>query len=67
MGIALDKITGPLVVAGIIALVGIAWRISVQMETVQSQVGVLQEDVRRNRTVVCRFAQKLDITLGDCP
>jgi hypothetical protein len=67
MSLQLDKLIGPIVVAAVIALVGIAWRISIQVEGMQSQVSSLKAEIQHNRSVTCRFASKLDIILGDCP
>lgn len=67
MSVQLDKLVGPLIVAGVISLVGIAWRISIQVEGMQNRVESLQGEVRQNRAVTCRFAKKLDVIIGDCP
>lgn len=63
----LDKVAGPLIVAGIIALVGLAFRISIQMNGMKGEVEMLRDEIHRNRSVTCRFAERLDVVLGDCP
>jgi hypothetical protein len=67
MSVQLEKLTGPLIVAGIIALVGFAWKISLQVETINGEVNGVKAEVKQNRQVTCAFAKKVDVVIGDCP
>lgn len=62
-----NSIVGPLVVAGIVALVVLAFRISLQMASIEGQFSILRDEVHRNRAVTCRFAKELNILVADCP
>jgi hypothetical protein len=59
MSIQIDKLVGPLIVAGIVAIVGILWTISMQMRDMQAEIVA-------NRSVTCTFARKLDIVVAGC-
>lgn len=54
-----DKVGGPLLVAGILTLITLLFRISMQVQS-------LTEEIHRNRGVTCLFAEKLGVTLGEC-
>lgn len=66
MSLQLDKLVGPLAVAGIVAIVAILWKISLQMETAQGRVDSLKEEIHQNRSVTCTFARKLEIIVVGC-
>lgn len=59
MSIQIDKLVGPLIVAGIIAIVGILWTISLQIRDMQGEI-------LANRSVTCTFAHRLDIVVAGC-
>lgn len=67
MSVSIDKISGPLIVAGVIALVAIAWNISMQMESFRGEMVAVKAEVKQNRAVTCAFAKKADVIIGDCP
>lgn len=71
MSVNLDNLLKPLTVAGIIALVTVAFRISIQMEGMRAEVTAvkveMQNEIRRNRSVTCLLASKQGILVADCP
>jgi hypothetical protein len=59
MSVQFDKLAGPLIVAGVIAIVGILWTISLQIRDMQGEI-------LANRSVTCTFAHKLEIVVAGC-
>jgi hypothetical protein len=59
LSIQIDKLVGPLIVAGVVAIVGILWTISLQIRDMQAEI-------KANRSVTCTFARKLDIIVAGC-
>jgi hypothetical protein len=59
MSVQIDKLVGPLIVAGVVAIVGILWTISLQIRDMQGEI-------MANRAVTCTFARKLEIVVAGC-
>lgn len=62
-----DKLAGPLVVAGIIGVIGMLWRISVQMEGFQYQIDAARLQIAGNKNLMCKLAAKADVATETCP
>lgn len=67
MAVNFEKVAGPLVVAGIIGVIGMLWRISVQMEGFQYQIDAARTQIEGNKHLMCKLAAKADVATETCP
>lgn len=66
MALTRDAVIGPLIVAGIVGMISLLFRISLQMESFRGEVTSVKVEVRSNRALICRMAQKQDIIAENC-